>query len=69
MKIIKKAKLPRVKCGLCGCVFVPHKDDLHYKFLGSGAYVDDTEKISANVYVNCPTCGLSKLVFEKGENK
>lgn len=68
MKIIKKAKFPRLRCDLCGCVFVPCKDDLKLRFRVAEAYVDDERKIKDDVYVNCPTCSLSKHVFKKGEN-
>ena len=67
MKIKKKAKLPRLECDLCGCVFEPSKEDLKIRFLNAGAYVDNVRKIKNEAYVNCPTCGLSKLVFEEGE--
>jgi rubredoxin len=66
MKIKKKAKLPRLECDLCGCVFVPSKDDLKLRFRNDASYTDDKKKIKDDVYVNCPTCSLSKLVFEEG---
>jgi rubredoxin len=65
MKIIKKAKFPRLRCDLCGCVFVPSKDDLKFRFRDDNYYGGDKKKIKEDVYVNCPTCSLSKIVFEE----
>lgn len=64
MKIKKKAKLPRLECKLCGCVFVPSQDDLRFRFRSGEAYTDNEEKIKGDVYVNCPVCSLSKIVFD-----
>lgn len=66
MKIKKKAKLPRLECKLCGCIFVPSKDDLNTMWRNKSCFADE-EKIRDDVYADCPTCGLSKLVFKKGE--
>ena len=65
MKIKKKANLPRLECKLCGCIFVPSKDDLRFRFRSREVYADDEKKIKEDVYVNCPTCSLSKIVFEE----
>ena len=44
MKIKRKAKLPRLECELCGCVFVPSKDDLKLRVRNDNYYTDNKKK-------------------------
>ena len=61
MKIIKKAKLPKITCELCGCVFRPEGGDLRSLASGSASL----QRIREETFVFCPVCGLSIGVFNK----
>lgn len=67
MKIIKKAKLPKVTCVLCGCVYRPENGDFN-RFSVKGNTLSE-EDIRSDVSVNCPLCGLVAYPFaKKGAN-
>lgn len=68
MKILKKAKLPKVTCKLCGCVFRPEKKDLR----GDLIRIDgDWEEAKLHTVTSCPVCGLTAYPFwqDKPERK
>ena len=62
MKIVKKAKLPKITCELCGCVFRPEKGDLA-SFAAKGC--TDMYSVRELTFVTCPVCGLTAEVFKK----
>ncbi len=64
MKIIKKAKLPKITCEFCGCVFRPEKDDLA-SLAAKGC--TDIYSIRELTFVVCPVCGLTAEVFKRGD--
>ena len=61
MKIIKKAKLPKITCELCSCVFRPEKGDLA-SFAAKGC--TDICSIRELTFVTCPVCGLGTEAFK-----
>ena len=68
MKILKKAKLPKVTCKLCGSVFRPEKKDLRRELMRINGDLEET-KLHAVTY--CPVCGLTAYPFcqDKSEKK
>jgi rubredoxin len=63
MKIVKKVKLPKVVCALCGCVYRPEKGDFNrFSIKGNTLSI---EGIRSDVSVNCPVCGLVAYPFAK----
>ena len=60
MKILKKAKLPKVTCKLCGCVFRPEEKDLNSAFV---RITGDLEEAKQYITVYCPVCGVTAYPF------
>lgn len=61
MKIIKKTKLPKITCELCGCVFRPEKGDLASLAAKS---CTDIYSIRELTFCTCPVCGLTAEAFK-----
>ena len=52
-KIIKKTKIPKIVCSLCGCEYIPRKKDLE---------LDCFSGIKG--YAKCPICNIKNRVFD-----
>lgn len=53
MKIVKKAKMPKVTCISCGCEYIPNKKDLQTPVF-----------LSVKCMARCPVCNTENIVFK-----
>lgn len=66
MKILKKAKLPKVTCKLCGCIFRPEKKDLRGELIRIDG---DWEEVRLYTATYCPVCGLTAYPFRQDKQE